>query len=134
MVSARNNVILFDDICVLCSRTVRLLMKIDRQKKFRYSSLHGKFADLLRTTEDFKTDDSVIFWSGGVVYKKSEAVIRVLLSLGGLYGVLGQILDRLPQPVLNFFYDFIAKNRYRFFGKRAVCFMPVAEKADLFIP
>jgi predicted DCC family thiol-disulfide oxidoreductase YuxK len=127
-------VVLFDDHCILCNRTVHLLLRLDKTKKFKYSSLNGKFGQGLQQSKSFKSDESVIFWNNGFSYEKSESVIQILINLGGIHRVFGMILSQFPLSWLNFGYDFIARNRYRVFGKSDVCLWPSDQFKDLFIP
>ncbi len=65
-----------------------------------------------------------IFWSDGIIYDKADAVIRILLKLSGIYKFIGVTLKIFPVFILNILYDFIARNRYRIFGKNADCLTP----------
>lgn len=127
-------VVFFDDLCVLCSGTVILLTKIDGNRKLKFSSLQGKFGQTLLRSGDLDSKKSVIFWSNGASYDRAEAVIHILLSLGGIYKFTGCLLMALPVCILNILYDFIARHRYQIFGKNKACLSPTDEIKDLFIP
>lgn len=129
-----DNVVFFDDLCVLCSGTVMFLIKIDRKKKLKYSSLSGEFAQSLESMRILNNNQSVIFLSQGSLYTRAEAVIHILICLGGLYRLLGWSLGLLPFVLLNFVYDYIARNRYRLFGKNEVCLTPTEDMKSLFLP
>lgn len=128
------SLVLFDDVCVLCSGTVALLIKLDKERKLKYSSLQGQF---VRTLEDLGgqvPNQSVVFRSKGKTFVRAEAAIQILLKLGGFYKILGLSLSALPLFILNAGYDLMARNRYRIFGKNNACFVPAGRDKDLFIP
>lgn len=68
------------------------------------------------------------------MYDKAEAVIQILIKLGGIYKFMGIVLKVFPLVILNMLYEFIARNRYRIFGKNDACLIPTNEIRDLFIP
>lgn len=126
-VNAQENILFFDGFFVLCNRSVDLLMKIDTKEALRFSSQQGRFA---RTHLDAKLLDdpeSIIFFRGGRVYRKSESIVHILKTLGGIYYVMGAVLGLMPFLILDKIYDLIAQNRYRIFGKRDECRIPDTE-------
>ena len=127
------NVIFFDDLCVLCSGTVILLTKLDHRRKIKYSSLKGKFGQTLKDSGQLNVTESVVFWSDGIFYERANAVIHILIKLGGIYKIAGFALRVLPLFILNALYDMIAQNRYRMFGKNEVCLVPTEDIKNLFI-
>ena len=131
---SRENVVLFDELCILCSRSVTLLIRIDNARKLKYSSLQGKFAQTLQRSTRSNHGESMIFWSNGIIYEKADAIICILLKLGGIYKIIGFTLKIFPVFILNILYDLIARNRYRIFGKNSVCKTPVRGIEDLFLP
>ncbi len=128
-----DSIIFFDDICVLCSRTVQILIKLDQNLRLKYSSLDGKIAKSLPSFRDKNAKESVVFWSNGVLYTRTDAVIHILITLGGIYSILGSTLKLFPLFVLDLIYDLIAKHRYQIFGKRETCFLPTKESKDRFL-
>lgn len=130
----KDNIVFFDDLCVLCSGTILLLTKLDKKRTLKYSSLKGTFAQSLEDLRNLNSGQSVIIWSEGNVYDRADAVIHILFKLGGMYKLAGIFLNVFPLFVLNGAYDFIARHRYRIFGKRAACLVPSPEMKDLFIP
>lgn len=131
---SQQSVVFFDDLCVLCSGTVSFLIKIDSKKRLRYSSLTGEFIRSLGELELLSGSPSVVVWSDGKFYLRSAALIHLLKQLGGIYRVFGIALNLLPRFVLDVLYNLIARNRYRIFGKKDVCFMPSPDLRSLFIP
>jgi predicted DCC family thiol-disulfide oxidoreductase YuxK len=132
--TANGHVIFFDDLCVLCSGTVFLLLKIDRNKKLKYSSLHGKFAKEILNLPHANSFKSVVFLSEGLIYERGAAVIHILMRLGGVYKMVGIALKIFPIFILNLGYDLVARNRYRVFGKNEACLLPTDDIKELFIP
>ncbi len=131
--SDRSNVVFFDSLCVMCSRTVVTLLKIDKQRILRYSSLQGEFAHKVLDSQHAKYGESIVFLSCGRLYEKAEAVIRILIVLDGAYKLVAMFLSIFPLFVLNKFYEFVARNRYRLFGKKETCLVPTSENKSLFI-
>lgn len=129
-----DEVIFFDGFCVLCSGTVALLIKLDKNRIFRYSSLQGKYAKETLDSRHVESSASVIFRSEGFSYERAEAVLRILIKLGGFYQLLGILLKLLPHFILNRAYDLVARNRYYFFGKNDSCLIPKDEDKTLFLP
>jgi predicted DCC family thiol-disulfide oxidoreductase YuxK len=127
------NVIFFDGLCVLCNGTVSKLIKIDRKRILKYSSLQGEYAKNILDVDHTKSGASVVFLNRGHLYLRAEAVIYILLVLGGIYKLAAMFLNIFPLFILNQLYDLIARNRYRLFGIRDTCLAPTNENKDLFI-
>jgi len=126
-------IVFFDGVCNLCNSSVSFLIKKDKKRTLKYSSLQGSFAKEHLRQKDIECLESVVFLKEGKLYYKSEAVVRVLMELRGFYKFLGCFLSLFPYALLNVFYSFIAKNRYRFFGKQETCRVPSQEEKKLFI-
>ena len=77
-----NQVIIFDGICGLCNKSVDILIKMDKEKIFKYTSLQGEFVKTLEVELDI---DSIIFYDDGVIYYKSTAILKILNYLGGIW-------------------------------------------------
>ncbi|WP_167836858.1 thiol-disulfide oxidoreductase DCC family protein [Leptospira ryugenii] len=127
------NIVLFDDICILCSTTVQLLLKLDKDKVLRYASLDGKLGLSLQKLGQIVGKESVVFASNGKYYTKAQAVIQILYSLQGIYRIISIILSIFPFFIMDFVYSLIAKYRYRLFGKRESCFLPGENVKELFL-
>jgi predicted DCC family thiol-disulfide oxidoreductase YuxK len=128
------SIILFDGECNLCNGAVDFVIRRDANHHFRYASLqsaigrsmlkeHGKNPDIL---------DTIILVSGKKVYMRSSAAIRVCNKLGSLWPLMNVFLI-VPSPIRDVVYDWIAKNRYKWFGKRDTCRLPTAEELALFL-
>lgn len=122
-------IIIFDGICGFCNKSVDILIKIDRQKRFKYTSLQGEF---VKTLDIEPNIDSIIFYDDGTVYYKSTAILKIFQVLGGIWKVTA-IFYLIPHVIRDFIYDVIAKYRYKIFGKRECCRMPKVGEQALFL-
>jgi predicted DCC family thiol-disulfide oxidoreductase YuxK len=126
------NIIYFDGVCGLCNGFVDFMMKIDKEEKFKFSPLQSEFAKsrlLPKYTEDLK---SVVVEIDGEILEKSDAVLRVLESLGGKWK-LASSLKIIPSFLRNAGYDLVAEMRYKIFGKKSTCRLPTPKEKDRFI-
>ncbi len=129
-------VILFDGVCNLCNTMVNFVIQRDQKDTFRFVALQSKtgVAILKKIGLYDKNIDSIVLYEPGVAYfYKANAALEIAKSLGGIYSVLGYTLNILPNFILNFGYDIVAKNRYRWFGKEDVCMIPTAELKSKFL-
>ena len=114
-------IILFDGICNLCNGTVDFLLKHDRKKQFKYIPMQSADGKLLIVKYQIPADtDSVILIKSNRVYIESEAVIEIAVMLNFPWK-MARIMKFVPAKIRNMFYRWIAKNRYRWFGKRESC-------------
>ena len=122
-----DNVILYDGVCVFCSRWVRFVATRDASRKFRFTAIQSPYGTRLAQAFDINPADpdtnAVIH--GGVAHFKSDAALTVLSSLPGWQWV--RVLFAVPKPLRNAVYNLIARNRYRIFGKYDECFVPDAD-------
>ena len=116
------NLILYDGKCNLCNFTIQFILKRDKLKIFNYLPLQSSQAEeLLKTLQlDQPGIDSVIFVENGRAYIKSEAFFRITKKLGGFYKLIA-VFRIFPNRLCDWIYDFIAKNRYRWFGEKSTC-------------
>lgn len=122
-------IVIFDGICGLCNQSVNLLIRLDRHKNFKFTSLQGEF---VKTLEKEPNIDSIIFYDDGTLYYKSTAILKIFNALGGVWK-LTAVFYLIPRVFRDFFYDVIAKYRYRIFGKLESCRMPDVGERELFI-
>lgn len=135
-------IVFFDDICVLCSRSVQFIHRHDRKNRFHFASLDSeafrKVAGLVKEAAagDHASDpdrgalpDSVILFMNDKVYLRSAAALHIAARLRFPVSLLavGWII---PPFIRNGLYDWIARNRYRWFGKRDSCFVPGGSLRD----
>lgn len=128
-------IILFDGLCNLCDATVQFIIKRDTKDVFRFVSLQSDLGcELLQKLPiEFQLTDSVFLYeSEKVFFYKSQAVFEIVKSIGGIYYCL-LIFKLLPNTITNAVYDFIAKNRYEWFGKKESCLVPTKELESKFL-
>lgn len=128
-----DNVILYDGVCIFCSRWVRFVAARDTAKIFRFTSIQSPYGQRLARHFSINPDDpdtnAVI--RSGVAYFKSDAALTVLGSLPGW--PWARILKAVPQQLRDAVYDLIARNRYRIFGTYDTCYVGDASFRDRII-
>jgi predicted DCC family thiol-disulfide oxidoreductase YuxK len=128
-------IILFDGICNLCNDSVLKVIKHDKKNLFIFAALQSKSGqDIVNYLKiDVSKIDSIILYEPGVAYYiKSTAALKIMKDFGGFW-LLTQIFGLLPEKIRDFFYDYIAKNRYKWFGKKESCTIPTPELKAKFI-
>ena len=128
-------ILLYDGVCTLCDASVQFIIRHDAKDTYRFVSLQSQLGReiLHHIGVDSKTTDSLVFYkSKKDYYTKAAAVIRVLISLGGVYSLF-RIALYLPSFFTNFVYDVIAKNRYKWFGMKQSCIVPSPEIMHKFL-
>ncbi|KIL73288.1 thiol-disulfide oxidoreductase DCC family protein [Bacillus badius] len=117
-------VILFDGECNFCDSSVQFIIKNDPQGLFHFASLQSDTGQELLNKHNVPSDiDSMILIEGDKVYYKSAAALRICRHLRGAWKLLYTFII-VPRPIRNAAYDFIAKNRYKWFGKKESCMLP----------
>jgi predicted DCC family thiol-disulfide oxidoreductase YuxK len=127
-------VIIFDGVCNLCNAAVRFIIRRDPQARFRFAALQSAPAQALlaRVEVDAAAFDSVMLVEDGVVHSRSDAALRVARRLRFPWPLLYALVI-LPRPLRDSLYDFIARNRYRWFGKRETCMTPTPDLQSRFL-
>jgi len=128
-------IILFDGVCNLCNKAINFIIDRDKKDVFRFASLQSEIGQQLTKERGIDTDevDSIILIEPGKVYYiKSTAALHIAKDLKGGYQFLGQLLF-LPEGFRNFVYDIIAKNRYKWYGKKDNCRIPSPELKAKFL-
>ena len=113
-------VFLFDGICVLCSTGVSFLMRRDRHGKVALASAQSALGRAIFGHYGIAIDTSYLLVADGRAYAKTDGFIRVAKELGGLWRAT-EIIRVIPRPIRDWFYDRLAANRYRLFGKSEYC-------------
>jgi predicted DCC family thiol-disulfide oxidoreductase YuxK len=125
--------ILFDGVCNLCNSSVQFIIKRDPKGHFKFASIQSETGrSLLKQFGVDKEIDSFILIENQRIYLKSSAALRVCRNLNGIWKLL-TILRILPAPFRDFFYDIVAKNRYKWFGKIESCMIPTKEMKKRFL-
>ena len=129
-----DNIIFFDGVCNLCNSSVNRLIKNDVKKVFKFASLQSEFAKSFVPDHllNYKNLDTILFYKNGQFYDRSNAVLNICKALGGRFNVflIGYIIPRFMRDTL---YRFVAKNRYKWFGKKDSCIIPSEELKGRFL-
>lgn len=134
-----NPIILYDGVCGLCNRLNQFLLKRDHHDRLLFASLQSELArkilerhgaeptdlDTVYVVENYDTPSERLF-------KRSNAILRVVKELGGVWKI-GAAAKLLPRPLRDLFYDLVAQNRYKVFGRSDVCIMPEPKQRKKFL-
>ena len=129
--------ILFDGVCNLCNATVRSIIERDGAGRFRFAPLQsqsavGELGSVIGSAQGDPLPDSIVLVDSSGVHTRSSAAIRIARGLGFPYSLLG-LATVVPRPLRDAVYSMIARNRYRWFGRRDTCMVPTPEVADRFL-
>lgn len=126
--------LLFDGVCNLCNSSVQFVINKDKQNKFTFASLQSDAVKeiLLQFGETNLNLDSIILITDGEIYSKSSAILKASKLIGGFYS-LSIIFYIIPKFIRDKMYDFVAKNRYKWYGKRKSCMIPTKELKSRFL-
>ena len=118
-------VILFDGVCNFCNGFVQFVIKRDPQAQFKFAALQSDAAKELLIANNIHLTDlkTVIFIANNKVFTQSDAALQIVKYLGGAWP-MARVLIIIPKFIRNGVYRFIAKNRYRWFGKTNQCMIP----------
>lgn len=128
-------IILFDGVCNLCNSIVQKIIRRDKKDRFRFAALQSDIgmAIVKHIGIDVSMVDSIILYEPGrAYYYKSDAALEIAKTLGGLSSV-ALILKPLPSKFRDAIYDIIARNRYKYFGKKEHCMVPSPEIMEKFL-
>jgi predicted DCC family thiol-disulfide oxidoreductase YuxK len=127
-------IIVFDGECALCSAWVQFALRHDRQKTYRFLAAQSQLgAALYRhyglSSTDYETN---ILIKGGVALFKAEGSMQMIAGLGLPWSLIN-VGRMLPRPARDWLYSLIARNRFRWFGRRDSCFMPSPDNVGRFL-
>ncbi|HIB47827.1 MAG TPA: thiol-disulfide oxidoreductase DCC family protein [Flavobacteriaceae bacterium] len=130
----QHKIILFDGVCNLCNSSVTFVIKRDTNDVFRFAALQEAPGQALIKKHgiDPAETDSIILVSGDKAYTKSTAALKIARQLGGGYPLLYAFMI-VPKFIRNWMYDYVAKNRYRWYGKKESCMIPTPELRSKFL-
>ena len=132
--SKSNKVILFDGVCNFCNGAINFVIKKDKKNVFKFAALQSEIGKTLLSKYKIDTSkvDSIILLDGDDCYVKSSAALRIAKHMSGGYPLLYGFLI-LPRFIRDAVYDFIARNRYKWFGKKDSCMIPTPELKEKFL-
>lgn len=127
--------IIFDGVCNLCNSSVQYVIRKDKKKQFLFTSLQGDVGKNILEHFDIDTSkmDSILLYSPkGTIHYKSTAALKVALRLGFPQSLLSVFLI-VPAFIRNGVYDYIARNRYKWYGKKDACYIPTPDLTKRFL-
>ncbi|CAL2081295.1 thiol-disulfide oxidoreductase DCC family protein [Tenacibaculum sp. 190524A05c] len=128
-------IILFDGVCNLCNQTVLRVIKLDKKDKFRFTSLQSETGKAIINhlgIDTSKVDSIILYEPNQAYYIKSSAALKIIGNFGGIWEV-SKFLLFFPPLIRDFVYDIIAKNRYKWFGKKDQCMIPTPDLLSKFL-
>ena len=129
-----SKLVLFDGVCNLCNSSIQFIIKHDRAAKFKFAPLQSPLA--AQHLADLKVGNtpisSIIYIENDEVYQKSTAALKIAKHLDGAWPLLYAFII-VPKFIRDRVYDFIAKNRYKWFGKTEACWLPTPELKARFL-
>lgn len=130
----KKKIVLFDGVCNLCNKAVTFIIEHDKNDQFRFAALQSDVGkELLATHEiDPEAIDSIILIKNKKAFIKASAALRIAKDLDGPISSL-YIFIILPKFLTNYIYDFIARNRYNWFGRKNHCMIPTPRLKAKFI-
>jgi predicted DCC family thiol-disulfide oxidoreductase YuxK len=134
MANTHQEIVFFDGVCNLCQRSVQFILTHDKKAIFAFSSLQSPIAKQLLLPHGISTSEinTFILLENNKVYTRSTAALRVAKKLGGFWVSLYAFII-VPPFIRDAVYDFIARNRYRWFGKQETCWLPRPEWKQRFL-
>lgn len=128
-----HHIVFFDGVCGLCNKFVDFLLKKDKQRKLVFTPLQGITAQRLGLPADLRDLKTVVFYTKGSYFERSDAVIEIFNTVGGFWKIA--LASRvLPRRFRNAVYDFVARNRIKWFGQKESCRIPTADERHRFLP
>jgi predicted DCC family thiol-disulfide oxidoreductase YuxK len=128
-------IILFDGVCNLCDNSVQLIIKHDTKDIFRFVALQSTLGQEITNylgIDSQKMDSIILYHPGVAYYYKAEAALEIAKELGGVFS-FARILGLFPISFSNIAYDYVAKNRYKWYGKKESCMMPTEALKSKFL-
>jgi predicted DCC family thiol-disulfide oxidoreductase YuxK len=127
-------IVLFDGLCNLCSASVRFIVARDPAARFRFASLQSPAAQALLAPFGAPATalESVVLLDEGRLYTRSDAALRIARALRPPWPLCTALLA-VPRPLRDALYEFVARHRFRWFGRRSACFVPTPELQARFL-
>ena len=128
-------IILFDGVCNLCNSSVQFVIARDKKDLFKFVALQSDLGNSIvkHIGIDIKNTDSIILYEPGkAYYYKSTAALKIAATLERFWSI-ATIFKFIPASIRDFVYDYIAKNRYKWYGKKESCMIPTPELQSKFL-
>lgn len=134
MTEIPDNLVLFDGVCNLCNASVQFVIRHDRAAKFRFAAIQSEIGRELFQSRGLDAADlqTFVLIADGRMFLRSDAAIEVVSRLGGLWKIF-TIFRFVPRAIRDSIYSYIARNRYRWFGRKEACMIPTPEIKERFL-
>lgn len=132
MEANKKRILFFDGVCHLCSSLVDFSIARFSEGEIFFAPLQGSTAREMLPPQDLGLD-YVVYFRDGSIYRRSKAVAYLLGDIGGIYKPISIMLHVLPSFISDFFYELVAKYRYRVFGKSEICRLPTPTERKYFL-
>jgi predicted DCC family thiol-disulfide oxidoreductase YuxK len=128
------NLVLFDGVCNLCSALVQFVIRHDRVAKFRFAAIQSEIGKEIFQSHGLDAADlqTFVFIADGRMFVRSDAAIEVASRFGGAWRFF-TVFRLVPRVARDWIYSVIARNRYRWFGRKEVCMVPTVEIKERFL-
>lgn len=133
-IAFQHPVILFDGVCNFCNSAVNFIIKQDKKRIFRFAALQSETGQKLLQQHNVSSDelDSFVLIEGSKAYKRTTAALHLYPKFGGAWKMV-KLLWIIPAFIRDGVYNIIAKNRYRWWGKKESCMIPSQGVRSLFL-
>jgi len=126
-------IILFDGVCNLCDSAVQFVIKHDKKDVFRFVPLQSELGQkIVNHVGASNIDSTVLYEPGKAYYYKSDVAFNIIKEINGIYKIL-LVFSIFPKSILDYIYDYVAKNRYKWFGSKENCMIPGPEIQSKFL-
>lgn len=131
---SNNRVVIFDGVCNFCNYWVDFLIRRDPKNKFLFTANQNEAGARILQEHGESAEDvgTVYFLEDGKLFKESTAALKIARNLPGLWPAFYGLMI-IPRPIRDGIYQWIAKNRYRWFGKKETCRLPSPEERAKFL-
>lgn len=126
-------ILFFDGVCTLCNASVDFIIEHEAAAVLRFASLQGETALELLGEDKARALQSLVLWQDGDIVERSSAALRVARHLRAPWRWL-RVFQLVPRPLRDLAYDWVARNRYRWFGRNETCRVPKPEERARFLP
>lgn len=133
-INSAKKIVLFDGVCNLCSGSVQFILKRDKKNQFLFGSLQGNYGQEMLRKYQLPANEfnSFMLIEGEKLYTKSSGALRMLKHLGGGWSLLYAFIV-VPKFIRDAVYNLVARNRYKWFGKKNECWLPRPEWKTRFL-
>ncbi len=126
------NIVFFDGVCGFCNKSVDLLLKMDDGRRLKFAPIQGETAKYYLRQDRRENVDTISFYDGERLHYRTTALLKIGRTLGGIFWICYPLIV-VPAPWRDAAYNWFAKRRYRFFGKRDACRLPTPEERERFL-